>query len=39
MIEAEAAADLKNYAEPTGGINEGPFDKRARWNTSSHLIT
>ncbi|KAM0711916.1 hypothetical protein Q7P35_001286 [Cladosporium inversicolor] len=31
-LMAPAAADLKNYAEPTGGINAGPFDERARWN-------
>jgi hypothetical protein len=30
--DCEAAADLKNYAKPTAGINDGPFDERARWN-------
>jgi len=30
--DSEAATDLKNYAEPSAGINEGPFDERARWN-------
>ena len=32
LTDAEAAADLKNYAEPSAGIHEGPFDERARWN-------
>ena len=31
LTEAEAAADVKNYAEPTGGISSGAFDQRARW--------